>query len=115
MPMLLLIMTIIFFMGWAMEWIPIVLVLVPLLMPVVEAMQYDKLWYCLVVAVTLQTSWLSPPVALACYFIKGSIPHWKLTDIYRGMFQYIGCQLVGLTLIISFPSIVTFLPNWLKS
>ncbi|MDR2055180.1 MAG: TRAP transporter large permease subunit [Desulfovibrio sp.] len=115
MPMLLLIMAIIFFMGWAMEWIPIVLVLIPLLMPVVEAMQYDKLWYCLVVAVTLQTSWLSPPVALSCYFIKGSIPHWKLTDIYKGMFQYIGCQLAGLALIMAFPSIVTFLPNWLKS
>jgi TRAP-type mannitol/chloroaromatic compound transport system permease large subunit len=54
-------------------------------------------------------------VALSCYFIKGSIPHWKLTDIYKGMFQYIGWQLAGLTLIIAFPSIVTFLPNWLKS
>lgn len=114
MGMLILIMTIIFFMGWAMEWIPIVLILVPLLMPVVEAMQYDKLWFCLVVAVTLQTSWLSPPVALSAYFIKGSLPHWKLTDIYKGMFQYIGCQLVGLTLIIIFPVIVTWLPYYLK-
>lgn len=113
--MLLLIMTIIFFMGWAMEWIPIVLILVPLLMPVVEAMQYDKLWFCLIVAVTLQTSWLSPPVALSAYFIKGSLPHWKLTDIYKGMFQYIGCQLVGLTLIVAFPVIVTWLPMYLKS
>lgn len=115
MAMLILIMTIIFFMGWAMEWIPIVLILVPLLIPVVEAMGYDKLWFCLVIAVTLQTSWLSPPVALSAYFIKGSLPHWKLTDIYKGMFQYIGCQLVGLTLIILFPIIVTYLPALLKS
>ena len=114
MLMLFMIMTIIFFMGWAMEWVPIVLILVPLLIPVVEAMQFDKLWFCLVVAVTLQTSWLSPPVALSCYFIKGSIPHWQLKDIYRGMFQYIGCQLVGLLLIILFPAIVTWLPNYLK-
>lgn len=112
--MLFLIMAIIFFMGWAMEWVPIVLILVPLLIPVVEAMQFDKLWFCLVVAVTLQTSWLSPPVALSCYFIKGSLPHWPLNDIYKGMFQYIGCQLVGLILIILFPTIVTWLPNYLK-
>lgn len=115
-PMLMLglIMMIIFFMGWAMEWIPIVLILVPLLMPVVDAMQYDKLWFCLVVAVTLQTSWLSPPVALSAYFIKGSLPHWSLMDIYKGMFQYIGCQLVGLILIIIFPAIVTWLPNFVR-
>lgn len=115
MLMLSLIMVIIFFMGWAMEWIPIVLILVPLLLPVVEAMQFNKLWFCLVVAVTLQTSWLSPPVALSAYFIKGSIPHWTLSDIYKGMFQYIGCQLIGLILIIIFPAIVTWLPLLLYS
>ncbi|MEG2171665.1 MAG: TRAP transporter large permease subunit [Desulfovibrionaceae bacterium] len=114
MAMLFLIMTIIFFMGWAMEWIPIVLILIPLLLPTVEAMHFDKLWFSLVVAVTLQTSWLSPPVALSAYFIKGSLPHWSLMDIYKGMFQYIGCQLVGLILVIFFPSIVTWLPNYLR-
>ncbi len=112
--MLLLMLTIIFFMGWAMEWVPIVLIFVPLMLPVVEAMQFDKLWFALVVAVTLQTSWLSPPVALSAYFIKGSIPHWELMDIYKGMFQYIGCQLIGLTLIILFPAIITWLPLYLK-
>ena len=48
----------------------------------------------MLVAVTLQTSWLSPPVALSAYYIKGALPHWKITDIYKGMFQYIGCQVV---------------------
>ncbi len=114
MIMLFLIMAIIFFMGWAMEWIPIVLILVPLLLPIVDAMGYDKLWFCLVVAVTLQTSWLSPPVALSAYFIKGSLPQWQLKDIYKGMFQYIGCQIVGLILIIYFPAIVTWLPSVLR-
>jgi tripartite ATP-independent transporter DctM subunit len=112
--MLFIMLSVIFFMGWAMEWIPIVLIFVPLMLPVVEAMQFDKLWFALVVAVTLQTSWLSPPVALSAYFIKGSIPHWELLDIYKGMFQYIGCQLVGLTLIIIFPAIITWLPMYLK-
>lgn len=113
-PMLLLMLTIIFFMGWAMEWIPIVLIFVPLMLPVVEAMHFDKLWFALVVAVTLQTSWLSPPVALSAYFIKGSIPHWHLMDIYKGMFQYIACQLVGLALVILFPALITWLPMYLK-
>ncbi|MBP3731383.1 MAG: TRAP transporter large permease subunit [Mailhella sp.] len=109
MVMLCMILVIIFFMGWAMEWIPIVLILIPLLLPVVDAMGYDKLWFCMLVAVTLQTSWLSPPVALSAYFIKGALPHWKLTDIYAGMFQYICCQLVGVGLIIAFPEILTLL------
>ncbi len=114
MVMLAIILIIIFFMGWAMEWIPIILILVPLTLPVVDAMGYDKLWYCMLVAVTLQTSWLSPPVALSCYYIKGALPHWKLTDIYKGMFQYIGCQVVGVLLIILFPAIATWLPQALK-
>ena len=114
MAMLALIMIIIFFLGWAMEWIPIVLIFLPLMLPTIEAMHFDKLWFCLVIAVTLQTSWLSPPVALSAYFIKGSIPHWKLIDIYKGMFQYIGCQVVGIILIIAFPAIVTWLPMYMK-
>jgi len=114
MAMIILIMTIIFFMGWAMEWIPIVLILVPLLLPVVDAMGIDKLWFCMLVAVTLQTSWLSPPVALSAYFIKGALPHWKLTEIYKGMFQYIACQGVGVLLIILFPALVCWLPQYLK-
>lgn len=112
--MLGLIMMTIFFLGWAMEWIPIVLIFLPLMLPTVEAMQFNKLWFCLVMAVTLQTSWLSPPVALSAYFIKGSIPHWELLDIYKGMFQYIACQIIGVVLIIAFPIIVTWLPMYLK-
>ena len=114
MVMLCLILVIIFFMGWAMEWIPIVLILIPLLLPVVEAMGYDKLWFCMLVAVTLQTSWLSPPVALSAYFIKGALPHWKLTDIYAGMFQYILCQLIGVGLLLAFPEILTLLSRLVK-
>lgn len=114
MTMIFIIMTIIFFMGWAMEWIPIVLILVPLLIPVVDAMGYDKIWFALVVAVTLQTSWLSPPVALSAYFIKGALPHWDIMDIFKGMYQYIGCQIIGLLLILYIPEIVTWLPSVLR-
>ncbi|MCQ2444598.1 MAG: TRAP transporter large permease subunit [Mailhella sp.] len=114
MIMLALILVSIFLLGWAMEWIPIVLIFMPLILPTVEALHFDKLWFCIVFAVTLQTSWLSPPVALSAYFIKGAVPHWELIDIYKGMFQYIGCQVVGIVMIILFPQIITWLPMYLK-
>lgn len=114
MVMLSLIMVIVFLLGWAMEWVPIVLIILPIMLPTVQAMGVDMLWFAMLYAVTLQTSWLSPPVALSCYFIKGCIPHWKLSDIYKGMYQYIACQVLGIALIMAFPALVTWLPNYLR-
>lgn len=111
MIMIAMIMVFVFLLGWAMEWVPIVLIILPIMLPTVKAMNIDLLWFAIVYAVTLQTSWLTPPVALSCYFIKGCIPHWKLSDIYRGMVQYIGCQVVGIALIMLFPVLVTWLPS----
>jgi TRAP-type mannitol/chloroaromatic compound transport system permease large subunit len=105
------IMVMIFFLGWAMEWVPIVLIVLPIVMPTIKALGIDPLWFAIVYAVTLQTSWLSPPVALSCYFIKGCIPSWQLSDIYRGMVQYIACQAIGILLIMLFPALVTWLPS----
>ncbi|HKK34575.1 MAG TPA: TRAP transporter large permease subunit [Desulfomicrobiaceae bacterium] len=111
MAMMALIMVMVFLLGWAMEWVPIVLIILPIMLPTVKALNIDLLWFAIVYAVTLQTSWLSPPVALSCYFIKGCIPSWKLSDIYKGMVQYIACQAVGIALIMIFPAIVTWLPS----
>lgn len=109
--MMAMIMAIVFFLGWAMEWVPIVLIILPIMLPTVKALGIDLLWFAIVYAVTLQTSWLSPPVALSCYFIKGCIPRWNLTDIYKGMIQFIGCQVFGIALIMFFPKLVTWLPS----
>ena len=111
MIMIAMIMAIVFFLGWAMEWVPIVLIILPIMLPTVKALGIDLLWFAIVYAVTLQTSWLSPPVALSCYFIKGCIPSWNLTDIYKGMIQFIACQVVGIALIMLFPALVTWLPS----
>lgn len=105
------IMAMVFFLGWAMEWVPIVLIVLPIVMPTVKALGIDPLWFAIIYAVTLQTSWLSPPVALSCYFIKGCIPEWSLSDIYRGMVQYIACQVLGIALLMLFPILVTWLPS----
>jgi TRAP-type mannitol/chloroaromatic compound transport system permease large subunit len=111
--MLLLIMAMIFVLGWPLEWVPIVLIIIPILMPLVRQMEYNLVWFCILVAVTLQTAWLSPPVALSAYFLKGVVPEWPLKDIYIGMIQFMGLQVLGLLLIILFPQIATWLPAFL--
>jgi tripartite ATP-independent transporter DctM subunit len=114
MLMLLLIMALIFVLGWPLEWVPIVLIIIPILMPLVREMGYDLLWFCTLVAVTLQTAWLSPPVALSAYFLKGVVPNWQLKDIYVGMMQFMVLQVIGLLIIMFFPQIATWLPEVLS-
>ena len=113
MVMLFLILALIFVLGWPLEWVPIVLIIVPILMPLVRQMDYNLLWFCTLVAVTLQTAWLSPPVALSAYFLKGVVPEWDLKDIYFGMMQFMLIQLLGLVLIFNFPQIALWLPNYI--
>jgi tripartite ATP-independent transporter DctM subunit len=105
------IMTVIFLLGWPLEWVPIVLIVVPFLLPLVASLNFDKTWFGILVAVNLQTAWLSPPVALSAYFLKGVVPEWDLKDIYLGMMQFMGLQLLALLLIIVFPEIALWLPE----
>ena len=114
MVMLLMIMALIFVLGWPLEWVPIVLIIIPILMPLVRQMGYNLLWFCTLVAVTLQTAWLSPPVALSAYFLKGVVPDWQLKDIYVGMMQFMVLQVIGLLVIMFFPQIATWLPEVLS-
>jgi tripartite ATP-independent transporter DctM subunit len=112
--MLLLILAIIFVLGWPLEWVPIVLIVVPILMPLVQKLGIDLVWFCTLVAVCLQTAWLSPPVALSAYFLKGVVPDWELKDIYAGMMQFMVLQIIGLLLILFFPQIALWLPALLR-
>ena len=113
MQVLLMVMVLIFLLGWPLEWVPIVLIIVPILIPALEQMNINLTWFGILVAVNLQTAWLSPPVALSAYFLKGVVPQWDLKDIYFGMMQFMVIQLVGLALILSFPQIALWLPNYL--
>ncbi|HXG05541.1 MAG TPA: TRAP transporter large permease subunit [Candidatus Binatia bacterium] len=110
---LLVVMALIFLLGWPFEWPAIVLVFVPLLQPAILALKFDLLWFATLVAVNLQTAFLSPPVAMAAYYLKGVAPDWRLTDIYWGMAEFMALQLVGLGLCIAFPDIVLWFPRWL--
>jgi tripartite ATP-independent transporter DctM subunit len=104
-------MAVIFLLGWPLEWVPIVLIVLPILLPLVQELGFNLTWFAILVAVNLQTAWLSPPVALSAYFLKGVVPQWDLKDIYLGMMQFMVIQVIGLILIIIFPQIALWLPS----
>ena len=103
----------IFLLGWPLEWVPIVLIVVPIILPLIEGLGFNLIWFAILVAVNLQTAWLSPPVALSAYFLKGVVPEWDLKDIYIGMMQFMVIQVIGLILIVIFPQIALWLPNYI--
>ena len=111
--LLLFILGLIFVLGWPLEWVPIVLIVIPILLPAVIELGIDLVWFCTLVAVCLQTAWLSPPVALSAYYIKGVVPEWDLMDIYHGMMQFMVIQVIGLLLIFLFPQTALWLPTLL--
>ena len=106
-----LVMAMIFLLGWPLEWVPIVLIILPILIPVLVKLDVNLVWFGILVAVNLQTAWLSPPVALSAYFLKGVVPEWDLKDIYFGMMQFMVIQVIGLILIFVFPQIALWLPT----
>ena len=110
---LFIVMAVIFLLGWPLEWVPIVLIILPIILPLIEALGFNLLWFGILVAVNLQTAWLSPPVALSAYFLKGVVPEWDLKDIYIGMMQFMVLQIIGLIIIIIFPQIVLWLPTYI--
>lgn len=111
--MLLVLMALIFLLGWPFEWPVIVLVFLPILYPIVQAMKFDLIWFLTLVAVNLQTAYLSPPVAMSAYYLKAVVPSWELKDIYAGMMQFMVLQVIGLLIVVFFPQIALWLPNLL--
>ena len=113
--MLVIVIVLIFLLGWPFEWPAIVLVFLPIFYPVIAALKFDMIWFGALVAVTLQTAFLSPPVAMSAYYLKQVVKEWSLTTIYKGMYQFMVLQCIAIALIIIFPQIATYLPNQLRS
>lgn len=117
---LLLIMALIFVLGWPFEWPAIVLVFLPIFLPVVQKLDLGMekmdmlIWFGVLVAVNLQTAFLSPPVAMSAYYLKNVMPSWNLSTIYRGMGQFMVIQVTCLGLIIFWPDVVLWLPRQLR-
>jgi tripartite ATP-independent transporter DctM subunit len=113
MLMVVILMAVIFILGWPLEWPAIILIFVPIFYPVVDKLGFNLVWFATLVAVNLQTAFLSPPVAMAAYYLKGVAPDWELTQIYRGMMEFMILQCIGLMLILFFPQIALWLPSLL--
>jgi tripartite ATP-independent transporter DctM subunit len=111
--LLLLVMGLIFLLGWPFEWPAIVLVFLPIFYPVVAALQYDMVWFGALVAVNLQTAFLSPPVAMSAYYLRQVVPQWELRTIYSGMADFMIIQVLVLILLLLFPQIALWFPNLL--
>ncbi|SDP07282.1 TRAP transporter large permease [Desulforhopalus singaporensis] len=109
---LLVMMAIIFFMGMFIDWAAILLVTVPIFMPIAMELDFNPLWFSMLVCVNLQTSFLTPPFGYALFYLLGVAPQEvKMTHIYKGIMPFVGLQLVGLLLLFFFPDIITYLPS----
>jgi tripartite ATP-independent transporter DctM subunit len=105
-------MIVIFLLGWPLEWTEIIIIFLPLFLPLLSHFNVDPLWFGIMVAVNLQTAFLSPPVAMAAFYLKGvSPPSVTLADIYWGMVSFMGLQVVGLFIVYFFPVITLWLPK----
>jgi tripartite ATP-independent transporter DctM subunit len=112
--MLIMVIVLIFLLGWPFEWPAIILVFLPIFYPVVAALKFDLIWFGALVAVVLQTAFLSPPVAMSAYYLKQVVKDWSLATIYKGMFEFMMLQVIAIVLIIVFPAIATAFPEYLQ-
>ncbi|HEX4884145.1 MAG TPA: TRAP transporter large permease subunit, partial [Casimicrobiaceae bacterium] len=103
---------IIFILGWPLEWTEIIVIFMPIFIPLLAHFQIDPLFFGLLVALNLQTAFLSPPVAMAAFYLKGvAPPHVTLNQIFGGMMPFMGIQVVALALLYVFPGIGLWLPQ----
>ena len=127
--MLAVLMLVLFLLGWPLEWPAIVFIFVPIFLPVIISLGGDLpalgideswadrmraphlVWFGTLLAVNLQTAFLSPPVAMAAYYLKSVAPQWDLLKIYGGMFDFMMLQCVGLAIVFFVPEVALWLPS----
>jgi len=103
---------IIFILGWPLEWTEIIVIFMPIFIPLLPKFGIDPLFFGLLVALNLQTAFLSPPVAMAAFYLKGvSPPHVTLNQIFAGMMPFMGIQVLAIILLYVFPAIGMWLPT----
>lgn len=111
---LLLAQAIIFLLGWPLEWSEIIIIFVPIFLPLLSLFGVDPLFFGILVALNLQTSFLTPPMAMSAYYLKGiAPPQVKLTQIFAGCMPFLFCVFISMALMYLFPQIVFYLPELL--
>ncbi|MET0575224.1 MAG: TRAP transporter large permease subunit [Mesorhizobium sp.] len=109
---LILVQLIIFILGWPLEWTEIIVIFIPIFLPLLPHFGIDPLFFGILVAVNLQTAFLSPPMAMSAYYLKGISPaHVRLSDIFAGMMPYMLIVILCMVIVYLFPGIVYWLPN----
>jgi len=105
---------IIFLLGWPLEWSEIVIIFVPIFLPLLKVFDIDPIFFGILVALNIQTSFNTPPMAMAAYYLKGvSPPHVKLTEIFSGALPFVGLVFLSMVMVYIFPQIVMWLPEYL--
>lgn len=103
---------IIFLLGWPLEWTEIIVIFMPIFIPLLDNFGIDPLFFGLLVALNLQTAFLSPPVAMSAFYLKGvAPPHVTLNQIFAGMLPFMGIQVIAVVLLYMFPAIGLWLPE----
>jgi tripartite ATP-independent transporter DctM subunit len=103
---------IIFILGWPLEWTEIIVIFMPIFLPLLKTFNIDPLFFGLLVALNIQTSFLSPPVAMAPFYLKGVAPAWvNINDIFRGVMPYMIIVIISMIMLYTFPQIGLWLPT----
>ncbi len=109
---LLLAQLIIFILGWPLEWTEIIIIFVPIFLPLLQHFDIDPIIFGLLVALNLQTSFLTPPMAMSAYYLKGvAPPNVELVDIFRGSFPFLAMVFIAMAMLYIFPGIALYLPE----
>jgi TRAP-type mannitol/chloroaromatic compound transport system permease large subunit len=103
---------IIFLLGWPLEWSEIIIIFVPIFLPLLPHFDIDPLFFGILVALNLQTSFLTPPMAMAAYYLKGiAPPHVQLVQIFRGCMPFLTMVFIAMALLYLFPGLALWLPQ----
>jgi tripartite ATP-independent transporter DctM subunit len=108
---LLLAQLIIFLLGWPLEWTEIIIIFVPIFLPLLPAFGIDPLFFGVLVALNIQTSFLTPPMAMSAFYLKGIAPQLQLMEIFRGILPFLMMVFVAMVLFYTFPAIGLWLPG----
>ncbi|MDA9983061.1 TRAP transporter large permease subunit, partial [Gammaproteobacteria bacterium] len=108
---LVLFLSICFLAGFVLDWISVLLIFIPVFIPIVKTMGFDPVWFCVMFLIVIQTSYLTPPMAPAIFYLRGiSPPEIKLPDMFKGVIPFIILQLICLVIVAQFPQTVLWLP-----
>ncbi|MEX0628298.1 MAG: TRAP transporter large permease subunit, partial [Cucumibacter sp.] len=102
---------IIFILGWPLEWTEIIIIFIPIFLPLLPHFGVDPLFFGILVALNLQTAFLTPPMAMSAYYLKGIAPSLSLVSIFRGLTPYVFLVILAMILVYLFPDIVYWLPR----